>query len=66
MVQLMFDFIKSIESDYDLYMTKDDTSELLLIMEKAGILPPDNCSDGTCYKYEFNICGNQWEPEDET
>lgn len=41
MVSFMWEFIQNVENDYDRYMTKDYTEELLAIMEEKGIFPPE-------------------------
>ena len=70
MVDLMWSFIQDVEYQYDIYMKKEDTKELLSEMEKAGMLPPhlDRYEYGektplladSYISYDFI-----WEPEDE-
>lgn len=40
MVQLIWDYVQYVESDYDIYMEKQDCDRLLAGLEKAGMLPP--------------------------
>lgn len=40
MVQLIWDYVQSVECDYDCYMDQDNCDELLRKMELAGIRPP--------------------------
>lgn len=40
MIELMWNFIKEVECDYDYYMEESDVEELLTKMELSGMLPP--------------------------
>lgn len=58
MIDIMWKFIQNIECDYDVYMKKTDTEDLLDIIEKAGMKPP-------MYEPFSGKILFQWEPEDE-
>jgi hypothetical protein len=66
MVQLIWNYIQSVECDYDCYMDEDSCNTLLRKIELAGMRPPF-CSaifQKEAIKYIYPD-GNQWEPEDE-
>lgn len=72
MVKLMWDFIQSVETNYDIYMTLESTAELLQKMEAAGMLPPRRSVDTTVVVNGVYIpeafrpsatVSNEWEPE---
>lgn len=58
MVQIIWDFVQSVECDYDVYMEERDCKELLDKIVAAGMTPPT-------YRNGNVLIGGRWEPEDE-
>lgn len=67
MIELMWKFIQTVERDYDYYMEKHDTEELLNKMEQAGMLPPlQQCKvipDEVRGGFKHSECKREWEEE---
>lgn len=40
MVNVIREFVATVEYDYDCYMTPKDCDELLAVIQKAGMIPP--------------------------
>lgn len=57
MINLIWRYVESIESDYDLYLHYDDISPLLDLIELAGMSPPK-----TPKEYP-GLIRNEWEDE---
>ena len=64
-IETIWEYIQEIETDYDIYMRKENCDGLLTRLENKGMKPPSYVKkfteDGTEY-----IVFNKWEPEDET
>ncbi len=71
MVKLIWDFVQTAESDYDIYMSKLDCDSLLQEMEESGMLPPQVASSVTTKTFKDEIIysavefHSKWEPEND-
>ena len=66
MIEIMWDYVSNIESDYDIYLKYTDITGLLSKLEEAGMSPPVQ-HPVRPYTYEaieaIERAYRQWDPE---
>ncbi len=68
MLRLMWEFVQTVETDYDEYMSEKDMDTLLTLMEYKGMRPPLNKIISGTSKEAFLAIQEyknalEWEPE---